>query len=57
MMDAATLCDVLASETLAQNKRRGGNRASREMAAEMAATFKRAGNEIMRMRDRVKVPA
>lgn len=57
LMDAATLCDVLASEFIAQHKIGHGNRAPSKMAQEISAAFKRAGDEIMRMRDRVSVPA
>lgn len=52
--DAAGICDVLASELIAQNTRRG--RITRRVAA-MAANFKRCGDEIWRMRDAVLVDA
>lgn len=51
--DAATLCDALASEVIVQNTSRG--RATKATRA-AAATFTRAGDEIMRMRERVEVP-
>lgn len=54
LMDAATLCDALASEVLAQNSRSG--RLPSKAKREIAAVFIRARNEIMRMRDRVEVP-
>lgn len=54
MMDAAALCDKLATEMIAQNRR--GNRMPRRLALQMASAFSRCGDEIMRMRDRVEVP-
>lgn len=48
--DAAGLCDALASELVAQNTRRG--RITKRVA-EMAADFKRCGDEIWRMRNAV----
>ncbi len=54
LADAAALCDALAAEFLMQNKRR---RVPSKAAMEIAAAFQRAGDEIMRMRDRVRVPA
>lgn len=50
---AAGLCDFMETEVQAQNKLRGRpNKATREMAA----AFKRCGDEIWRMRDRVPLP-
>ena len=54
LMDAAVLCDALASEYAAQNSRRGRNMSKAKLDVMFA--FKRAGDEIMRMRDRVSVP-
>lgn len=52
---AAALCDKMASEVLAQNTK-GRRRPNKEIQLTSAA-FKRAGDEIWRMRDRVAVPA
>ncbi len=54
LVDAAALCDVLASEFVAQNRK--GNRVPSKAVQEVAAAFRRAGDEIMRMRERVSVP-
>ena len=56
LMDAATLCDAMASETLAQYRLSHGKRVPSKAVQDIAVTFKRAGDEIMRMRDRVSVP-
>lgn len=52
--DAAALCDALGSELIAQNTRRGR---VNKRTAEMAAAFKRCGDEIWRMRETVRVHA
>lgn len=52
--DAAALCDALGSELIAQNTR--GGRVNKR-TAEMAAAFKRCGDEIWRMRETVRVTA
>ena len=54
LMDAAGLCDKMADELIAQNRK--GKRAPAKRVLQMAATFQRCGDEIMRMRDRIKVP-
>jgi len=50
---AAGLCDFMATELAAQNKGRGGH--VNKATASMAEAFKRCGDEIWRMRERVKV--
>jgi len=54
LIDAASLCDRMADEIIAQN--RHGSRAPKKLVLQMAAAFKRCGDEIQRMRDRVTVP-
>ena len=51
---AALLCDALAEEFVAQNRR--GRRVPSKAVREIEAAFRRAGDEIMRMRERVEVP-
>lgn len=51
--DAAALCDVMSSEIVSQNTRRG--RINKRTAA-AAAAFKRCGDEIFRMRDLINGP-
>ena len=51
MGDAAGLCDAMADELLAQQPGRPS-----KAVREMAAGFRRCGDEIWRMRDRVEVP-
>ena len=52
MGDAAGLCDAMADELLAQHKHKRPSKA----VLDMAAMFRRVGDEIMRMRERVEVP-
>ncbi len=56
LADAATLCDALASELIEAHRLSHGRRAPSKALREIEAAFKRAGDEIMRMRDRVSVP-
>lgn len=56
LTDAAWLCDALASELIEQYRLEHGKRAPPKRMLDVVWAFRRAGDEIMRMRDRVEVP-